>query len=37
MPADFLFNLRDGPETVRAVSESAMREIVAGSSNSHRF
>ena len=28
---DFLFNLRDGPETVRAVSESAMREIVAGS------
>jgi len=30
-PADFLFNLRDGPETVRAVSESAMREIVAGS------
>ncbi|MEO0944106.1 MAG: FtsH protease activity modulator HflK [Pseudomonadota bacterium] len=28
--ADFLFNLRDGPETVRAVSESAMREIVAG-------
>ena len=30
-PDDFLFNLRDGPETVRAVSESAMREIVAGS------
>ncbi len=30
-PADFLFNLRDGPQTVRAVSESAMREIVAGS------
>ncbi|MEM7753345.1 MAG: FtsH protease activity modulator HflK [Pseudomonadota bacterium] len=29
--ADFLFNLRDGPETVRAVSESAMREIVAES------
>ncbi len=28
--ADFLFNLRDGPQTVRAVSESAMREIVAG-------
>lgn len=28
---EFLFNLRDGPETVRAVSESAMREIVAGS------
>ena len=26
----FLFNLRDGPQTVRAVSESAMREIVAG-------
>ncbi len=30
-PAAFLFNLRDGPQTVRAVSESAMREIVAGS------
>ncbi len=30
-PAKFLFNLRDGRETVRAVSESAMREIVAGS------
>ena len=30
-PAKFLFNLRDGPQTVRAVSESAMREIVAGS------
>ncbi len=29
-PAQFLFNLRDGPQTVRAVSESAMREIVAG-------
>ncbi len=29
-PAKFLFNLRDGPQTVRAVSESAMREIVAG-------
>lgn len=29
--ADYLFNLRDGPETVAAVSESAMREIVAGS------
>ncbi|MEL6169607.1 MAG: FtsH protease activity modulator HflK [Pseudomonadota bacterium] len=28
--AKFLFNLRDGPQTVRAVSESAMREIVAG-------
>ena len=30
-PAEYLFNLRDGPQTVRAVSESAMREIVAGS------
>jgi len=30
-PAAFLFNLSDGPQTVRAVSESAMREIVAGS------
>jgi membrane protease subunit HflK len=30
-PAAYLFNLRDGPQTVRAVSESAMREIVAGS------
>ncbi|RZW00926.1 MAG: FtsH protease activity modulator HflK, partial [Rhodobacteraceae bacterium] len=30
-PADFLFNLRDGRQTVQAVSESAMREIVAGS------
>lgn len=29
--AKYLFNLRDGPQTVRAVSESAMREIVAGS------
>lgn len=29
-PSRFLFNLRDGPQTVRAVSESAMREIVAG-------
>ena len=29
--AAYLFNLRDGPQTVRAVSESAMREIVAGS------
>ena len=29
-PASYLFNLRDGPQTVRAVSESAMREIVAG-------
>ena len=31
-PAKYLFNLADGPATVRAVSESAMREIVAGSS-----
>ncbi|MEO0990987.1 MAG: FtsH protease activity modulator HflK, partial [Pseudomonadota bacterium] len=30
-PAKFLFNLRDGRETVRAVSESAMREIIAQS------
>ncbi|MGI9391057.1 MAG: FtsH protease activity modulator HflK [Boseongicola sp.] len=30
-PSEYLFNLRDGPQTVRAVSESAMREIVAGS------
>jgi len=30
-PQAYLFNLRDGPQTVRAVSESAMREIVAGS------
>jgi len=30
-PADYLFNLRDGRQTVQAVSESAMREIVAGS------
>ncbi len=29
--ADYLFNLRDGKQTVQAVSESAMREIVAGS------
>jgi membrane protease subunit HflK len=29
--ADFLFNLRDGRDTVRAVSESAMREIIAAS------
>ena len=29
--ADYLFNLRDGEQTVQAVSESAMREIVAGS------
>lgn len=30
-PAKFLFNLRDGRDTVRAVSESAMREIIAAS------
>ena len=30
-PAQYLFNLRDGPQTVRAVSESAMREIIAQS------
>jgi len=30
-PSEFLFNLRDGRATVQAVSESAMREIVAGS------
>ncbi|MDV7144556.1 FtsH protease activity modulator HflK [Tropicimonas sp. TH_r6] len=30
-PAKFLFNLAQGPETVRAVSESAMREIIAAS------
>jgi membrane protease subunit HflK len=30
-PAKFLFNLRDGQQTVRAVSESAMREIIAQS------
>ncbi|MFT4783856.1 MAG: membrane protease subunit HflK [Paracoccaceae bacterium] len=29
--ADWLFNLRDGQQTVRAVSESAMREIIARS------
>jgi len=29
--AQYLFNLRDGPQTVRAVSESAMREIFARS------
>ena len=28
-PAKFLFNLRDGPATVRAVAESTMREIIA--------
>ena len=30
-PAQFLFNLRDPGETIRAVSESAMREIMAQS------
>lgn len=30
-PAKFLFNLRDPQETVRSVSESAMREIIARS------
>jgi membrane protease subunit HflK len=30
-PADFLFNLRDPEATIRAVSESAMREIIAAS------
>ncbi|MFV0360538.1 FtsH protease activity modulator HflK [Tropicimonas sp.] len=30
-PAKFLFNLRDPRDTVRAVSESAMREIIAAS------
>ncbi|WP_068117559.1 FtsH protease activity modulator HflK [Tropicimonas marinistellae] len=30
-PDKFLFNLRDGRDTVRAVSESAMREIIAAS------
>lgn len=29
--AKFLFNLRDAPTTVRAVSESAMREVIAAS------
>jgi membrane protease subunit HflK len=28
-PAKFLFNLRDGAETVRAVAEATMREIIA--------
>ena len=28
-PAQFLFNLRDPQQTIRAVSESAMREIIA--------
>ncbi|MBO9408921.1 FtsH protease activity modulator HflK [Shimia sp. R9_1] len=30
-PAQYLFNLRDPQETIRAVSESAMREIIAQS------
>ncbi|MEL7091520.1 MAG: FtsH protease activity modulator HflK [Pseudomonadota bacterium] len=30
-PAEFLFNLRDAQATIRAVSESAMREIIAQS------
>ena len=30
-PAEFLFNLRDPEATVRAVSESAMREVIAAS------
>ena len=30
-PADYLFNLRDPESTVRAVSEAAMREIIAQS------
>ncbi|WP_293576778.1 FtsH protease activity modulator HflK [Phaeobacter sp.] len=30
-PKDFLFNLRDARATIRAVSESAMREIIAQS------
>ncbi len=30
-PAEFLFNLRDPDATVRAVSESAMREVIAQS------
>lgn len=30
-PAQYLFNLRDPKETIRAVSESAMREIIAQS------
>ena len=30
-PAEFLFNLRDARSTIRAVSESAMREIIAQS------
>ena len=30
-PAEYLFNLRDPQQTIRAVSESAMREIIAAS------
>ncbi|WP_424965556.1 MULTISPECIES: FtsH protease activity modulator HflK [unclassified Dinoroseobacter] len=30
-PAQFLFNLRDGQQTVRAVSEASMREVIAQS------
>jgi len=30
-PAKFLFNLRDAQQTIRAVSESAMREVIARS------
>ncbi len=30
-PAQFLFNLRDPEQTIRAVSESAMREVIARS------
>ena len=30
-PADYLFNLRDPKQTIQAVSESAMREIIAQS------
>ena len=30
-PADYLFNLADPRKTIRAVSESAMREIIAQS------
>lgn len=30
-PAEYLFNLRDPEQTIRAVSESAMREIIARS------
>ena len=30
-PAEYLFNLRDPEQTVRAVSESAMREVIAQS------